>query len=426
MIIYDNFIFPQVTTVVSLGFIFLSVFDFILSSSNLIPTLKSPNIIEYVCGTWFTFEFVIRLMFCPSKIAHFKRAMTWVDIGALVPFYLQFVINPEDMERLKILIMFRLLRIFRLFRFSYRLQIMVLALKGSLHELGLLLLILTISVVFFSTLVYYADGTAHDTKFVNIPSSFWWAIITLTTVGYGDETPITWSGRLVGSVCALWGVLMITLPISIVNSNFSLYYAHAKAMLRLPKKIVKDTFPPGTKRYLSVLSQISDMNLTGRLEREQKIIADTSPSQSNINLSDGVLRMSSRKCLSTKVARMKRLAGKNTLHLSSLSKTSIISSDAVVHPMLSRQRSKSLDTVNIGILTANWGQEYEDGSSTEDENDETASTFNGNFVLKSTHNLNNIPLLDNSLKRNHVTYEMDGMNCKPNKMEGIITMETEF
>lgn len=416
---------PQITTVVSLGFIFLSVFDFILSSSN--SLLRSPNIIEYVCGSWFTFEFVIRLMFCPSKLAHVKKAMTWVDIGALVPFYLQFVMNSADMERIKILIMFRLLRIFRLFRFSYRLQIMVLALKGSLHELGLLLLILTISVVFFSTLVFYADSGSDDTKFVNIPTSFWWAIITLTTVGYGDETPLTWSGRLVGSVCALWGVLMITLPISIVNSNFSLYYAHAKAMLRLPKKIVKDTFPPGTKRYLSVLSQISEMNLTGRLERELKIQEGTSPSQSNINLSgNGVLRMSSRKSISTKLARMKRLAENNTINLLSLSKTTHRRSEPSIHPILIRQRSKSLDTVNIGMVSADWEGFIEDIYN-DDENEE-GKPCNTNNVSKSTASISNdlkIPLLNSSLKRSHVTYELDGMNSKASKKQGTVTIETE-
>lgn len=311
--------------------------------------------------------------------------MTWVDVGALVPFYLQFVINAADMERFKILIMFRLLRIFRLFRFSYRLQIMVLALKGSLHELGLLLLILAISVVFFSTLVFYADGGAAGTKFVNIPTSFWWAIITLTTVGYGDDTPITWTGRVVSSACALWGVLMITLPISIVNSNFSLYYAHAKAMLRLPKKVVKDTFPPGTKRYLSVLSTISEMNLTGRLDRELKFREGiTSPSQSNINLAVGALRMSSRKSISTKVARMKRL-GNNTFQLLSIPKTSRYSS--TVQPFVRYHGNGSTDTVNIGIVPPGWDGELEElyGEKKEDEMNSECGSVDSNYEHHDNH-----------------------------------------
>ncbi|KAK3749495.1 hypothetical protein QZH41_013468 [Actinostola sp. cb2023] len=406
----------KVTTVVSLGFIFLSVFDFVLSSSQFLLVISSPNIIEYVCGSWFTFEFIIRLAFCPSKLAHLKKAMTWVDIGALVPFYLQFVLNPEAMERLKILIMFRLLRIFRLFRFSYRLQIMVLALKGSLHELGLLLLILTISVVFFSTLVYYADGSSEDSKFVNIPTSFWWAIITLTTVGYGDETPITWKGRIVGSACALWGVLMITLPISIVNSNFSLYYAHAKAMLRLPKKIVKDTFPPGTKRYLSVLSTISDMNLTGRLDRVLKIRdVISSPSQSNINLVDGALRMSSRKSISTnKVSRRKRLAGNNTVDLLSMARTCRLSSDPL-RSILTRKRSKSLDTINIGMLPTDWDGNLEDFYRDEEEQNEEMSSDD------EVNNTGRSILLNNTSKKNHVTYEI---NNQSERKQHPVTIET--
>ncbi len=67
-------------------------------------------------------------------------------------------------------------------------------------------------------------------------TGLWWAIVTMTTVGYGDMTPKTYLGMLVGSVCALTGVLTIALPVPVIVSNFALFYSHTKARAKLPKK----------------------------------------------------------------------------------------------------------------------------------------------------------------------------------------------
>ena len=75
-----------------------------------------------------------------------------------------------------------------------------------------------------------------QTKFQSIPESFWWSLVTMTTVGYGDIVPVTWVGKIIGGACSICGLLVIALPISIIGSNFNLYYAHAQARLKLPKK----------------------------------------------------------------------------------------------------------------------------------------------------------------------------------------------
>lgn len=110
-------------------------------------------------------------------------------------------------------------------------------LKASSYELGLLLLILLIPVVLFSSMMFYVENNLdHNTKFSSIPESFWWSLITMTTVGYGDMVPKTTPGQIIGGACAICGVLMVALPISIIGSNFNLYYAHAQARLKLPRK----------------------------------------------------------------------------------------------------------------------------------------------------------------------------------------------
>jgi len=70
----------------------------------------------------------------------------------------------------------------------------------------------------------------------SIPVGLWWAIVTMTTVGYGDMTPKTYLGMFVGSFCALTGVLTIALPVPVIVSNFALFYSHTQARAKLPKK----------------------------------------------------------------------------------------------------------------------------------------------------------------------------------------------
>ncbi|KXJ13803.1 Potassium voltage-gated channel protein egl-36 [Exaiptasia diaphana] len=111
-------------------------------------------------------------------------------------------------------------------------------LRASARELFLLILILSIPMVIFSTLLYYAERARFKDRsdFQSIPETFWWAVITMTTVGYGDVYPKSPYGKMIGTVCACVGVLIVALPVSVIGSNFTLFYSHAQAQLKLPKK----------------------------------------------------------------------------------------------------------------------------------------------------------------------------------------------
>ncbi|OCT73152.1 potassium voltage-gated channel subfamily A member 7 [Xenopus laevis] len=191
-------------------------------------------IVETICICWFSFELSVRFIACPSKAAFFKDIMNMIDFVAIIPY---FVALGTELARnkgvgqpamsLAILRVIRLVRVFRIFKLSRHskgLQILGQTLKASMRELGLLIFFLFIGVILFSSSVYFAEADHADTKFTSIPEAFWWAVVTMTTVGYGDMSPETVGGKLVGSLCAIAGVLTISLPVPVIVSNFSYFY----------------------------------------------------------------------------------------------------------------------------------------------------------------------------------------------------------
>ncbi|XP_042563671.1 potassium voltage-gated channel subfamily A member 10 [Clupea harengus] len=203
---------------------------------TLASTFSDPFfVIETVCIVWFIFELGVRFVCCPSKSEFFNNMMNVIDICSIVPYFItlatDLLTTPDDSAgqnmSLAILRVIRLVRVFRIFKLSRHskgLQILGWTLKASLRELGLLIFFLFIGVILFSSAIYFAEVDEPDTQFISIPEGFWWAVVTMTTVGYGDMTPITLGGKMVGTLCAIAGVLTIALPVPVIVSNFNYYY----------------------------------------------------------------------------------------------------------------------------------------------------------------------------------------------------------
>ncbi|CAH8551835.1 unnamed protein product [Heterobilharzia americana] len=207
----------------------------LLIAEDDIPAVKDPFfLIETICIVWFTFELLVRFASSPEKIAFFRNIMNFIDIVAIIPYFITVGTMVADESKgqnqamsLAILRVIRLVRVFRIFKLSRHskgLQILGQTLKASTRELGLLVFFLLICVILFSSAVYFAEVDSDRTYFRSIPDAFWWAVVTMTTVGYGDMRPVTMWGKLVGSLCAIAGVLTIALPVPVIVSNFNYFY----------------------------------------------------------------------------------------------------------------------------------------------------------------------------------------------------------
>jgi len=130
----------------------------------------------------------------------------------------------------------RVLRVFKLSRHSRGLQILGNTLKASINELMMLAFFLFVVILIFGSCVYYAEASQKGTKFTSIPASFWWAIVTMTTVGYGDMTPQTFWGQLIGGLAVVCGVLTIALPVPVVVSNFEYFYTKERNRKKMEEK----------------------------------------------------------------------------------------------------------------------------------------------------------------------------------------------
>ncbi len=175
--------------------------------------------LEYLARLWTAVEipFLSRMSPLQARLTFMKRPYLIIDLLAILPFYLGQLVSID----LRILRVLRLLRFFKLARYSPAMHTLVRVLSNERHTLMGAGLLLFAALLISATGMYYIEADAQPDKFGTIPDAAYWAMTTLTTVGYGDVTPITPLGKLWAMITMLCGLCILALPVAIIATGFS-------------------------------------------------------------------------------------------------------------------------------------------------------------------------------------------------------------
>ncbi|BBK41449.1 hypothetical protein STVA_14690 [Allostella vacuolata] len=183
---------------------------------------------ERIFGLIFLVEYAARLVAIgedpryrglAGRLRYAVTPMALIDLVAILPLFLGEIVGDTQIVRL--LRLFRLLRFSRLGPFSRAATILLMTLRARLPELLLSLLVALVVLIFSATLMFLIEGDVQPVQFGSIPRAMWWAIATLTTVGYGDVYPVTALGRVLAGVTALAAIGLIAAPTGILATAFA-------------------------------------------------------------------------------------------------------------------------------------------------------------------------------------------------------------
>jgi voltage-gated potassium channel len=153
-----------------------------------------------------------------GRVRFAMRPMSIIDLLAFLPFYLPFL--GVDLRSLRVLRLLRVLRIVKIGRYYSSLGLIACVVRSKMEELVLSSALMGLLLVVSSSVLYYCENAAQPESFSSIPATMWWAVSTLTTVGYGDMCPITPLGKFCASIIAILGVAMFALPTGILGAGF--------------------------------------------------------------------------------------------------------------------------------------------------------------------------------------------------------------
>jgi voltage-gated potassium channel len=210
----------QIFDYVIQGLIMLSLIGFAVETlPNLAPQTRNfLNVFELCCVVVFTVEYILRIYIAKNPLKYIFSFYGLVDLLAILPFYLTATLDLRALRSFRVL---RLFRAFKLVRYNRALKRFHVAARLIKEEVVLFFIITLILIYLTSAGIYFFENEAQPESFSSIFHSFWWAIVTLTTVGYGDVYPVTIGGKVFTFFVLIIGVGIVTVPAGLVASALS-------------------------------------------------------------------------------------------------------------------------------------------------------------------------------------------------------------
>ncbi len=198
--------------------------------------LTSFQTISFFCAFIFTIEYILRVISAPADYPHkhsFKARFTYIisfmgiiDFFSILPFTI--IYHPTIHDYKEIVELGKIFIIFKTFRYTTSYRVIKQVISTVKYELFVAFSMSIIIISFCAILMYYIEREAQPEAFSNIGEGFWWAIITFTSVGYGDVYPITTVGKIIASIMATIGVMTLSLPTAIISGSFVEYLQNHK------------------------------------------------------------------------------------------------------------------------------------------------------------------------------------------------------
>lgn len=214
---------------------------------------RNMFLVESICVAWFTLEFLVRFFHAQSKLEFIQGPLKITDIAAILPYYVSLFLEFKDetvhdivagagkstLDKLGLILRvmraLRIMYVMKLARHSMGLQTLGLTMQRSVTDFGLLLLFICVAVALFSPLVHLAESElapnaarTPQLMFSSIPASYWWSIISVTTVGYGDMVPRSIPGQVGALIIILAGILILSFPSTSIFHTFNRTYNELK------------------------------------------------------------------------------------------------------------------------------------------------------------------------------------------------------
>ncbi len=186
------------------------------------------TIILAMITLFFLVEFIVRIIFCPDKKFFLLGLINVCDLFSLLGLIVSFTIAGNVTTLKSICLVLRLFRLLWFWRHVKIQKACAYAYRSGWRDMFFLILFFYVASFVFATLVYNLEADSEDTHFRGIPDGMYWAMITLTTVGYGDMRPIGMWGKLAASICALTGVFTYCLIAAFISVKFHQYFTRVQ------------------------------------------------------------------------------------------------------------------------------------------------------------------------------------------------------